>query len=266
MCLQASTFLWIQAWVEWGSEEIPPHDRRLCLHLDIDTLVTKFLPIPVREDVFLGQHFPQLRRRRPAHRFLVDVRERGLTQGRVREDGEVEAQLFGGEQPDRAVERAFAVEADAAAAGFGGDAVVFEKARHPFGVVGVEVQMHRRVGVGGALERGADEAGVEVAEEIERAQGGVATAAQFRGLGIALEQALVFAQGFLDLAVARQRSVVVDAQARGGLEFGLMEVADAGFGDQPGGFVGEAIAALAGPGLGVLAGVVHGQRPGGARG
>ena len=45
------------------------------------------------------------------------------------------------------------------------------------------------------------------------------------------------------------------------LQLGLVVVADAAFGHQPRGFVGEAVAAFAGAGLGVLAGVVHGASP-----
>src|SRR3546814_442726 len=76
-------------------------------------------------------------------------------------------------------------------------------------------------------------------------------------LAVAEEQALVFAQRILDLAVARQRGVVVDAQAGGGLELGLVVVADAAFGHQPRGFVGEAPPAFARARFGVLAGAVH---------
>ena len=50
----------------------------------------------------------------------------------------------------------------------------------------------------------------------------------------------------------------MDAQALGGLALGLVVIADAAFGHQPRGLVGEAVAAFAGAGLGVLAGVVHG--------
>src|SRR3546814_2149721 len=67
----------------------------------------------------------------------------------------------------------------------------------------------------------------------------------------------IFAQRILDLAVARQRGVVVDAQAGGGLELGLVVVADAAFGHQPRGFVGEAPPAFARARFGVLAGAVH---------
>ena len=80
-----------------------------------------------------------------------------------------------------------------------------------------------------------------------------------RGLRVAEEQALILAQRILDLAIARQRGVVVDAEPLRGLELGLVEVADAAFGHQPGRFVGEAVATFADAGLGVLTGVVmHG--------
>ena len=182
----------------------------------------------------------------------------------MRQYRDVEAQVFGGEQPHRAVEHALAVEAYPATAGLGGDAVVFEEAWYGFGIVGVELQLHRCVGVRSAVEHRADETGVERREEFQRAQRGVATLTQCVDLRFALEQALVFAQCVFDLAIARQRGVVVDAQALRGLEFGLMEIADAAFGDEPGGFMGEPCASLAGLRFGVLAGVVHGQRPGGA--
>src|SRR3546814_13437477 len=80
-------------------------------------------------------------------------------------------------------------------------------------------------------------------------------------LAVAEEQALVFAQRILDLAVARQRGVVVDAQAGGGLELGLVVVADAAFGHQPRGLVGEAVATFAGARFGVLTGAMHGDLP-----
>lgn len=143
--------------------------------------------------------------------------------------------------------------------------MVVEEARHRFGVVGVQLQLHRRIGVSGAVQHWSDEAGIERREELQRAQRGVATLAQGVDLCSALEQPLVFAQSFLDFAIARQRGVVVDAKTLRGLELRLVKIADAAFGDQPGGFVREPVAALAGPGLGVLAGVVHDQRPGGAR-
>src|SRR5690606_20930965 len=67
----------------------------------------------------------------------------------------------------------------------------------------------------------------------------------------------------LDLAVARQRGVVVDAQPLRRLELGLVVVADAALGHQPGRFRGQALPALAGAGLRmgvrVLACVGHGE-------
>ncbi len=57
----------------------------------------------------------------------------------------------------------------------------------------------------------------------------------------------------------------MDAEALRGLELGLVVVADAALGHQPGGLEGEVLAAFAGPGLrmrmrvelGVLAGIRH---------
>src|SRR3546814_14144474 len=63
---------------------------------------------------------------------------------------------------------------------------------------------------------------VEAGEELQRPQRGLAAQAQAGAVAVAEEQALVFAQRILDLAVARQRGVVVDAPAGGGLELGLL--------------------------------------------
>src|SRR3546814_10123544 len=104
---------------------------------------------------------------------------------------------------------------------------------------------------------------VEAGEELQRPQRGLAAQAQAGAVAVAEEQALVFAQRILDLAVARQRGVVVDAQAGGGLELGLVVVADAAFGHQPSGFVGEAPPAFARARFGVLAGAVHVVSPNG---
>ena len=98
--------------------------------------------------------------------------------------------------------------------------MIVEAARDRARVVAVQLQRHRRVRVGGAFEHRADQARVEGGEEFQRAQRGLAPALQRVGGGVALEQALVFAQRVLDLAVARQRGVVVDAEAFGGLELG----------------------------------------------
>src|SRR5690606_38417650 len=119
------------------------------------------------------------------------------------------------------------------------------------------------------LQHRADQARLEVAEELQRAQRGLAAATDFRRLVAAEEQPLVFAQRVLDLAVARQRGVVADAQPLRGLELGLVEVAHAALGHQPGGLVGQPLAAFAGAGLrvdvrvdvGVLAGVRHRRSP-----
>ena len=53
----------------------------------------------------------------------------------------------------------------------------------------------------------------------------------------------------------------MDAEAFGGLELGLVEVADAAHGHQPRGFLGQARAAFVGAGFGVLACAVHGASP-----
>ena len=117
------------------------------------------------------------------------------------------------------------------------------------------------MGVGGAVQHRADQARFERGEELQRAQRGLAASAHLGHLSIAQEQPLVLAQRVLDLAVARQRRILVDAEAFGGLELGLVEVADAAFDHQAGGLVGQSVAAFTQAGLGVLAGAVHGSRP-----
>ncbi|MNI82001.1 hypothetical protein D3C73_1386670 [compost metagenome] len=75
------------------------------------------------------------------------------------------------------------------------------------------------------------------------------------------KQPLVLAQGLFYLDVAGQRGIVVDAEAAGGLEFGLVEVADSAFGHQPGGFVGEAMTPFAGLAGSMLVSAVHAMTP-----
>jgi hypothetical protein len=53
----------------------------------------------------------------------------------------------------------------------------------------------------------------------------------------------------------------MDAQSVGGLELGLVKIADAAFHHQSGGFMGEPAAAFAGAGLSVLTSVVHVEPP-----
>ncbi|WP_430539162.1 DUF6053 domain-containing protein [Lysobacter enzymogenes] len=213
-----------------------------------------------QRDFLFGQHLPHLRRRGALHRFLVDVGQRRLAQHVQRQHGQVEAQFLGAEHPDREVLGALAVQAQAALAGLGRDVVLFEEARDRFEIVAVQVQRDRAARVGGALEHRADQARFEAGEELHRPQRGLAALAQAVGV-LALEQALVLAQRVLDLAVGRQRGVVEDAEPLGGLELGLVVVAVAAFGHQPGRLVGDAPAALAGAGLRmlvcVLSGLVH---------
>ena len=59
---------------------------------------------------------------------------------------------------------------------------------------------------------------------------------------VAAEQALVFRQRVLDLGVARQRAVVGDAEALGGLALGGQEVVDAVLGHDARGFLREGAA------------------------
>ena len=126
----------------------------------------------------------------------------------------------------------------------------------------MQVQLDRRVLVRAAIEHATDQPRLERGEELQRLQGGLALPQQAIGLGLpGTEQALVFGQGFLDLAIARQGGVFEDAQPLGGLELGLVEVADAVLGHQPGGFVRKPVAALAQTGFSVLACMMHVSRP-----
>src|SRR6185312_12410084 len=72
------------------------------------------------------------------------------------------------------------------------------------------------------------------------------------------EQSLVFAQRVFDLAIARQRGVVMDAKPVGGLELGLVEVANAALGHQSRGLMGETVPAFARARFGMLTGAMHG--------
>ena len=53
----------------------------------------------------------------------------------------------------------------------------------------------------------------------------------------------------------------MDAEPAGGLQLGLVVVADAAFGHQAGGFVGEAVAPLAGLAGSMLTGAMHAMTP-----
>src|SRR5690606_21417902 len=224
----------------------------------------------VAGDLVLRQQRAQLRGGGALHRPAVDRRQRRLPQYVGRQHGDVEAQVFGGEQPDRVVAFAFAVQPQVAAARLRRYPVVVQPARDRVRIVAVDMQGDRGIGIGGAFQHRTDQARLEIAEELQRAQRGLAAATDLGGLAATEEQALVFAQRVLDLAVARQRGVIKDAEPLRGLELGLVEVADAAFGHQPGGLVGQALAAFAGAGLrmgmrmglGVLAGVRHRGSPG----
>src|SRR6476646_10655420 len=100
---------------------------------------------------------------------------------------------------------------------------------------------------------------MERLEEIHRLQRGLSPLLQFLRLRIGMEEPLVFPQCILDLAIAGQRRVVRDTQADSRLAFGLLVIADATFGHQASRLMGEAMAAFADLGFGVLAGAVHGS-------
>ena len=94
--------------------------------------------------------------------------------------------------------------------------------------------------IGGAFQYRAYQPWIEAAQEEHAFHRGLAAGPQGQRLRIALEDALVLAQGLFDLVVPRQGLVVDDAQALGGLQLGMVEVADAVFAHQPGGFLGDA--------------------------
>ena len=139
--------------------------------------------------------------------------------------------------------------------------MLVEEALHRARIVGVQVQAGGGVLVGRALEHRADQARLEGREEAHRLDRGLAQLAQPARLGIGLEQALVFAQRGLDLAVARQRALVADAQAFGRLVLGEVEVAHALLGHDAGRLGGDPLALFAIAVLRVAAGVggVHGR-------
>jgi hypothetical protein len=127
--------------------------------------------------------------------------------------------------------------------------VLDEPARHHVGVVAVQVQVDRGTCVGSTFQYRPDQARLEAGEELQCAQRGLAATVHFRRLPVAQKQALVLAQRLLDLVVARQRGIVKDPQPLRGLALGHLEIADPAFGHQPGCFMGQALAALAGAAL-----------------
>ncbi len=98
-------------------------------------------------------------------------------------------------------------------------------------------------------------------QELQCTHRGLAAALQFVAVLGPGEQPLVLAQGVFDLGVAGQGGIVVDAEPAGGLQLGLVVVADAAFGHQAGGFVGEAVAPLAGLAGSMLTGAMHAMTP-----
>jgi len=111
--------------------------------------------------------------------------------------------------------------------------------------------------VGAAFQHRAYQSGFEGLQETHGLQRGFTARCERLRLGVALEQALVFQQGVLDLAIARQRRILVDAKSLGRLSFRLGEIPQSGFGHQAGGFHRQTTAAFAGSGFGVLLGAVH---------
>ncbi|HEY9110586.1 MAG TPA: hypothetical protein VIM92_02290 [Rhodanobacteraceae bacterium] len=82
---------------------------------------------------------------------------------------------------------------------------------------------------------------------------------------VGAKQALVFAQGFFDFAVAGQETFVADADALRGFAFGHPKIADTVFADQACGFERDAAAQLVTAAFGMDAvvpgGPVHGKHP-----
>jgi len=121
----------------------------------------------------------------------------------------------------------------------------------------VQLQLHRTVGVGGAVQHRSAQAWCEAVQEFQRTQAGLAALSQLRAMPGAGEQALVLAQGVFDLGIARQRGIVVDAQSPGRFQLGLVVIADSAFGHQPRRLVCKPVAAFAGLALGMLTGPMH---------
>ena len=80
----------------------------------------------------------------------------------------------------------------------------FEKSLHCIGIVTVQLHLHRRIGIGGAVQYRAGQPWLEWAEEIQRAQCGLAPLPQANAMLGAGEQTLILTQRVFDLAVAWQ--------------------------------------------------------------
>jgi hypothetical protein len=102
-------------------------------------------------------------------------------------------------------------------------AALVEKAGDGLGILAEKVQANAGVPIGAAIEHGADEARLELCEEPQCFSGAFAQTTQAPRLIFRVEQALVFAQRFVDFGILRQRRIDVDAEARGGLALGDME-------------------------------------------
>src|SRR6187402_3542672 len=90
-----------------------------------------------------------------------------------------------------------------------------------------------------AFEHGAYQSRVEPAKEAQCFDGRLATRAQGLGLGIRLEDALVFTQGVLYLVVAGQGLCVGDTESFGRLYLRVMKIANAVFTHQARRFLGD---------------------------
>lgn len=126
------------------------------------------------------------------------------------------------------------------------DPVVVQEAQHGIGIVRVKVQLHGRVGIGGALQYCAHQARAKRGKEAHRLDGCVAPRVQMRGLFIASEQALIVAQCDEDfrrlgpLAPIRRCALTRQYATQGG-----GRIVDAVFAHATGGLFGQPAALFA---------------------
>ncbi|GLQ96866.1 hypothetical protein GCM10007863_12860 [Dyella mobilis] len=94
--------------------------------------------------------------------------------------------------------------------------------------------------IGSPVEHGTYQSRFEVLQEAHGLNGRLAPGFEQLRLAVALEKTLVLAQRLLDFVIAGERLFVEDAQAFGGLAFGVVEVTDAVFAHQSRRFLGDA--------------------------
>ena len=113
---------------------------------------------------------------------------------------------------------------------------------HGLGSVREQMQIDVAVIRGGAGKHRPHQPRFEFAQHAHRVEGDAALLPQRMVVRIAVEQALVLAQGRLDFHVFRQHGDIVDAQPVGRLALGLQEILDAVLGHDPRRFLGEGAA------------------------